>query len=50
MTICDDKENAPRHKSMSRSILKAQNEQVQFKPSSAMPKFLNMCLLEKPTD
>ena len=35
MTICDDKENAPRHKRMSRSILKAQNEQVQFKPYSA---------------
>lgn len=35
MTIRDDKENAPRHKKMSRSILKAQNEQVQFKPYSA---------------
>ncbi len=35
ITICDDKENTPRHKKMSRSILKAQNEQVKFKPSSA---------------
>ena len=35
MTICDDKENAPWHKKMSRSILKAQNEQAQVKPYSA---------------
>lgn len=35
MTICDDKENAPRHKSMSRSILKAQNEQ-EYKVSTPM--------------
>ena len=35
MTICDDKENAPRPRYVSKSILKAQNEQVQFKPSSA---------------
>ena len=35
MTICDDKENAPRHKKMSRSNLKAQNEQAQVKPYSA---------------
>ena len=35
MTICDDKEDAPWHLNMSRSNLKAQNEQAQVKPYSA---------------
>ena len=50
MTICEDKENAPRPRYVSKSILKAQNEQVQFKPSSAHAEDLRGGTLNEPAN